>query len=56
MRSAQPRQTLHMVGFVPQTFGYWPHAGFSGIAYRLANFRLSRLALVLGASLLFYIA
>ena len=35
--------------------GHWPIAGLS-FAYRLANFRVSRLGALLGVSLLFYLA
>jgi len=37
-------------------FGYGPVAGFSSIAYRLANVRISRLAALLAVSALFYIS
>ncbi|UYO00286.1 MAG: hypothetical protein KIT02_03425 [Devosia sp.] len=36
--------------------GHWPVAGLSGIAYRLANLRVSRLLALLLASTFFYIA
>lgn len=35
--------------------GYWPFAGLTGTAYRLANFRVSRLVALFGASILFYL-
>ena len=37
-------------------YGHWPLAGFSSIAYRLANVRISRLAALLAVSALFYIS
>jgi hypothetical protein len=41
---------------VSERIGHWPVAGFVSIAYRLANFRVSRSGSLLGASLLFYFA
>ena len=41
---------------VSKSVGHWPIAGLVSIAYRLANFRVSRSGALLGASLLFYFA
>jgi hypothetical protein len=35
--------------------GHWPTAGFSSIAYRLANLRVSRLGVVAALSMVFYL-
>jgi len=35
-------------------YGHWPLAGFSSIAYRLANVRMSRFMTLFGLSALFY--
>lgn len=55
MRAVQPRSSMCPVGLGPTRLGYWPYAGFSGIAYRLANLRLPRFSTVLAVSFLFYI-
>lgn len=54
MRADPPSIAYQTGPVVSPPLGYWPQAGFSSIAYRLANFRISRLGAVLGVSLLFY--
>lgn len=55
MRAVQPRSLLHSVGLDPTRLGYWLDAGFSGIAYRLANLRFPRFSAVLAVSCMFYL-
>lgn len=55
MRPELPSTAYEEVGSVSSTPGHWPETGF-GIAYRLANLRVSRLGALLGISLLFYLA
>lgn len=55
MRTELPSIVYLRAGSGSDTPGHWPIAGLS-IAYRLANFRVSRLGALLGASLFFYLA
>ena len=56
MRAEQPGIAYQSVTVGSASLGYWPIAGFSSIAYRLASFRVSRLGALIGASALFYFA
>jgi len=56
MRTERPGIAYQSVTVGSASLGYWPAAGFGSIAYRLANFRVSRLGALIGASLLFYFA
>ena len=56
MRTEQPGIAYQSARVGSTSLGYWPIAGFLGIAYRLASFRVSRLGALIGASALFYIA
>lgn len=54
MRPELPSIAYRGIRFGTNTPGHWPEAGLS-IAYRLANFRVSRLGALLGVSLVFYL-
>ena len=56
MRTEQPGIAYQSVKVGSASLGYWPAAGFSSIAYRLASFRTSRLGALIGVSFLFYFA
>jgi len=56
MRTEQPGIAYQAAKVGSAPLGYWPAAGIFSIAYRLANFRVSRLGAVISASMFFYIA
>ena len=56
MRTEQPGIAYQSVTVGSASLGYWPIAGFFGIAYRLASLRVSRLGALIGTSMLFYLA
>ena len=56
MRAEQPGIAYQSVTVGSASLGYWPTAGIRSIAYRLANFQMSRFGALIGVSVLFYFA
>jgi hypothetical protein len=56
MRTRNGPSTAYQVPHFGSPFGVWPRAGFSSIAYRLAELRVPRIGAVLLASMVFYLA
>lgn len=54
MRTDRDHSSAYQVPAGLDVFGVWPHAGFSGIAYRLAKFTAPRSGVVALIAAMFY--
>lgn len=55
MRTDRDPSSAYLVPSGSDVLGVWPHAGFSGFAYRLANLSMPRFGALLLVSFLFYL-
>jgi hypothetical protein len=56
MRADRDLSFAYQVSAASSAFGVWPHAGFSGIAYRLAKFSAPRSGVLALMTAMFYLA
>ncbi|MET3925287.1 hypothetical protein ABIE28_001396 [Devosia sp. 2618] len=55
MRADRDHSSAYPVPAGSVVFGVWPHAGFSGIAYRLAKFTAPRSGVIALMAAMFYL-
>lgn len=55
MRADRDPSSAYPISAGSAVFGVWPHAGFTGIAYRLAKFTAPRSGVVALVAAMFYL-